>query len=310
MNKHTITLTGGGGAELRVSAQLLVDTLQALTEGARLAARFVVEGESARKGARPAWLDAACRFDVTGIKPGSVVLEIEAPTLLEAAPGRFSTEHQGVLFQEPSRWEHKTAIDLFGGILGDLLGGSSEQARVDRALLGACARFAGIVGPGFEGIKLDGIAGLAGPLFLSRAHAPVLEELLRQTPASHAARLVGTLDTISYTRAEFLLGLQNGDSVQARQERHDPAALRRLFGERVVASGVLHYRPSGKPLYMEVESLQPARDADALFGELPWVARAELPFTQGTGEGPLAVEAAWPGEESEEELWRALKELG
>jgi hypothetical protein len=73
MNKHTLTLMGGRPNELRISATVLHEAVGALIEGARLATRFAVEGESVRKGPRPAWLDAACDFEITGLSPGSAL---------------------------------------------------------------------------------------------------------------------------------------------------------------------------------------------------------------------------------------------
>jgi len=58
---------------------VLLETVGALLEGARQATRFFIEGESTRKGPRPAWLDAACSVDVTGLTAGSAVVALEAP---------------------------------------------------------------------------------------------------------------------------------------------------------------------------------------------------------------------------------------
>ena len=49
MKKHKLTLMGGAHDELRVPAAVLRESIEALLEGARLATRFAVEGESVRK---------------------------------------------------------------------------------------------------------------------------------------------------------------------------------------------------------------------------------------------------------------------
>ena len=93
MKKHKMTLLGGTRGELRVPADVLLETVGALLEGARQATRFFIEGESTRKGPRPAWLDAACNVEVTGLSAGSAVVALEAPTLADAAPDRFGGGH-------------------------------------------------------------------------------------------------------------------------------------------------------------------------------------------------------------------------
>lgn len=60
--------------ELRISAKVLHEAVGALIEGARMATRFAVEGESVRKGPRPTWLDTACDFVVTELSAGSAVI--------------------------------------------------------------------------------------------------------------------------------------------------------------------------------------------------------------------------------------------
>jgi len=89
MKKHTLALLGDNGGKLCVPAKVLQETIASLIEGARRATRFFVEGESSRKGRRPARLDAACNMTITRLSAGSAVLAIEVPTIEEAAPERF-----------------------------------------------------------------------------------------------------------------------------------------------------------------------------------------------------------------------------
>lgn len=88
MTRRALRFLGGHGEDLRIPAQALVDAVGALLEGAERAVRLVVEGESARSDARPAWLAAACRVEVTGLAAGPAVITLEAPTLAEALPDR------------------------------------------------------------------------------------------------------------------------------------------------------------------------------------------------------------------------------
>ena len=94
MNKHKLKLMGGPHSDLRVSAVLLHEAIGTLIEGARLATRFAVEGESIRKGPRPTWLDSACAVDIVGLTAGSVDIAMEAPTLQEVDAARFGGHRQ------------------------------------------------------------------------------------------------------------------------------------------------------------------------------------------------------------------------
>ena len=158
MNEHKLTLMGGAHDELRVPASVLRESIEALLEGARLATRFAVEGESVRKGPRPTWLDAACALDITGLSPGSAVVSVEAPTLREADAVKFGDNGQRSLFGEaPADFGDQTAIDLFGQVLAAVVEQEPDDVVADRALLDSCVRFARVSGGGFEGVRLEGL---------------------------------------------------------------------------------------------------------------------------------------------------------
>lgn len=313
MKKHKLTLVGGLRDELRVSAWVLHEALEALLQGARLATRFAVEGESVRKGLRPAWLDAACAVEITGLMPGSVELSMEAPTLREADAAKFGEQSQRSLFAEADQdLGEQTAVDLFGQVLAVVVERSPDEVVADRALLDTCVRFAKVAGGGFEGIRLEGLRGRDEPLVITPAQVPKMELLRDETPAPRAVRVAGVLDTISASRSDVILRLKDGTKLPARVEDHDPEALRDLFGKFVVVSGVAHYRPSGRMLLLDVESIGEAGAGDHLFESAP-VAPKRLPVAtavaQDESSGVSAFFGTWPGEETDEELLQALQAI-
>lgn len=313
MKKHTMTLLGGTRGELRVPVDVLLETVGALLEGARQATRLFIEGESTRKGPRPAWLDAACNVEVTGLTAGSAVVALEAPTLAESAPDRFGGAHQVSLFAEPHRLVDSTnsAVDIFAGVLASVVRGDKEGVLADRALLDTCVRFARAARDDFEGVQLEGIAGLDVPLVVRRDDVAKIELLRDKTPGPRAVRMTGTLDTISATKSDVVLTLSDGSAVAARLDAHDSEQLKVLFGSRVVVSGMAQFRPSGKLLVIDIEHLGPARDVDAVFESAPKAAGAPpaSPLPQDETTGVSAFFGTWPGDESDEELLSALEAI-
>ena len=314
MNKHKLTLMGGFHGELRISASVLHEAVGALIEGARLATRFAVEGKSVRKGPRPSWLDAACAIDITALSAGSAVIAIEAPTLQEADTTRFGDDGQRSLFEEHDRGlgEH-TAVDLFGYVLASVIEGEADDVMADRALLDTCVRFAKVSGDGFEGVQLEGLRFREQPLAITLQHVPQIELLRDETPPPQAARVAGALDTISASRSDVILTLKDGTKVSARLEDHDSEVLKELFGKQVVVSGVAHYRPSGRLLLLDVESIGEATAGDRLFEAAP-VAQKRMPVVtpvaQDDSSGVSAFFGTWPGNEGEDELLDALEAIG
>lgn len=313
MKKHTMTLLGEARGGLRVPAEVLLEAIGALLEGARQATRFLVEGESTRKGPRPVWLDAACNIEVTGLTAGSAVVALEAPTLSDAAPERFGGTRQVSLFAEPLRLidSSNSAVDIFAGVLAAVVQGDRDQVLADRALLDTCVRFARAARNGFNGVQLEGIAGRGTPLLVRHDEVAKIELLRDETPGPKAVRVTGTLDTISATKSDIMLTLVDGTAVAARLDAHDNDQLKVLFGKQVVVSGMAQFRPSGKLMVIEVEHLGPARDGDAVFECAPKVAaRPVAPqLLQDETTGVSAFFCTWPGEESDEDLLAALEAI-
>jgi hypothetical protein len=126
---------------------------------------------------------------------------------------------------------------------------------------------------------------------------------------------MGTLDQISASRPGVVFKLDDGTSVRARIEKHDPEALRSLFARKVVLSGTLHYMASGKPRLIDVEYIALAGQGDEMWSGIPvGLKPAEAPlFTPRMQDGTTGVSAIfgiWPGDETEEELLRAAEEVG
>lgn len=313
MRKHTLHLLGGSG-ELRISAPVLIEAVGALLEGARLSARFAVEGESVRKGPRPTWLDAAADFDVTGLAPGSIAVALEARTLGEADEVRFGAGGQRALFDDKDeRFGEKTAVDIFGELLDAILTGERDEVFADRALLESCARFARVSGSAFSGVRLGGLRGRRSEITISPEDAPRIELLRDETPRPQAARVAGKLDTVSATRPDIVVLLKDGTRVPGRMETHDLDELKSFLGQEVVISGTAHYRPSGRLLFMNVESLDLARPEDRIFQTAPTPMRQRVTQRLLEKEGPSGVASffgTWPGDETDAELLEALREIG
>jgi hypothetical protein len=313
MKKHRLTLLGGFQGELRVPASVLHETVGALLEGARQATRFFVEGVSVRKGPQPTWLKAACEIQITALSPGSAVLALEAPTLEEADPSRFGEDAQGSFFDEAgSKISKLTSVDLFGNVLSAVVEGGMDDVMADRALLDTCVRFAKAVGGSYEGVRLDGLASPGSTITIKSEHVPKIELLRNETPPSRAVRLTGTLDTISASRPDVVLTLPDGTRVPARLEDHDVNKLKNLFDEKVVVSGMARYRPSGRLLLVDVEWIKAASEKDDLFEVMP-VSRKRRPVVQilpqDEASGVSAFFGTWPGDESDEDLLRALRAI-
>lgn len=119
-------------------------------------------------------------------------------------------------------------------------------------------------------------------------------------------RLEGTLDMVRARDAAFTLVLADGRELPGRLMRGGVAGLGRLLGRRLLVFGVARLGPAG-----EVESV----DAD---GYIP----TDGTWTRSASDPPFSPEVAaelarrwkevlgkWPGDETDEEIDQALREL-
>lgn len=315
MKRHRLVLQGGDAGALRISDDQLAELLAALKEGARLALRFQAEGISNQPGPRPRWLEACTRHVITGLSAGSAVLELEAPTLEQAAPDSFPTVGQFSLLEleEPPVPPGSTALDLFAAVLRQIQQGDGSTLKADRALLEGCLRFARVPVGSFSGISLGPIDCEGAPVTLKASDIPLIEALVQQTPLPQAIRFTAKLDTISSTRPSVTLLSDDGEKILARLPGSvSTEELRALFGQRVMVAGIGHYRPSGRVQQIAISQIHLAAAEDELFSEPPraWGSTPIFaPAIQEPGSGVANFFGTWPGEESDEDLTAALSAI-
>lgn len=306
MIKHTLKLHDGKAGELRVPADLLCEMLGTLLEGARQAARFAIEGTSTRKGPRPGWVDRVTAIDVTGLTPGSTVIDFEAPTFGEADTERFGDEKQGELFDD--EWtvmRGRTAVELFGDVLAEGLNGNREKVRADRGMLDTCIKFISIFRGRYSAFELFGPSFDKGVVKFECDQIDKLESLRDATPEAEAVRVCGLLDTISASRPVVILQLNDGTDLRVRLEGDVASKREEFFNKKVVVSGMASFLPSGRVGTVVAESIELARDADDLFARMPTVRPFWSPIRPSKTEpegGVRAFFGIWPGDETDEEL--------
>lgn len=315
VKQHRLVLQGGSSDQLRLPIELLTALLTALQDGARLAARFRVEGLSSQAGPKPRWLEACTAHVVTGLHAGSAVLELEAPFLQDAAPEQFGEALQRDLFSEPGEpiGPDRSAIDLFASVIQQVKSGNAAAVQADRALLQSCLRFAQLPKGEFSVVELSAMGDDQASVALSSADIPTLEALIQDTPPPQAVRFTCLLDTISVSRQTVLLKADSGETVPARLGAGvDPEQLRALWSQRVLITGMAHYRPSGSIQQVAVDGLQRAEPQDELFSRAPLPASRQPVFRSEPHDQQTGVASfigTWPGEESDEELIEALQAI-
>jgi hypothetical protein len=276
--------------------------------------RMALEGASSSLGAPPVWLRRAADVRVTGFgeKSGATILNLEAPMLGEAAEE---------LYAQDTLWETKpapteTALNVLAHVLDDVRKANAESALYDRPLLGRVAHLRRLLGDRVTAIRLPMAAD--GEHLAALVDEEVVESAVRlsdRTPAPSPIRLVGKLDMIRHSTRSFGVLLEDGAEVRGVLETQEQMEeLKKLLGSELLVVGRAVYRPSGKLLRIDAHSFDSGKDQPRLFTKVPpprekrpSVVRAKI--SDHHRKGVPAFFGTWPGEETDEDFERMLKEV-
>lgn len=314
LTEHAVQAFGPAVKDGRPKPEAAGSILRLLGPAARGATSMGFRHASRVRGRPPAWLQRAYRVRFIGIAPGAeegTVFRFVAPSFRTAAPEVYEQRELVQLRPDPD----KTALDLLGLALIDLAEKRPDSERYDVDLLRRLERFAKGSFKGVESLTFGGgnIGEGVVPI-LSGSLAQAAADLCRETPSPNRARVTGKLDMIRHHDRVFALLLQDGVTVQGIWLGDDLEVLRSLFGKDVAVEGKAVYRASGSLLRIDAEAMRKARAPDNAFAVLPQPTMQatdvrQLHQPQFRGQGASALYGRWPGEETEEQILEALREL-
>lgn len=291
--KYEIHLDGAHASDL--SLGVLRDLADLVVEGSSRAARLAAEGRSTARGTAPPWLGESSDVRLVGLREGSLTLDVTARSLAESAPGIFTT------------LSGETAFDLLMVAVDDALHGRRDSERLDLGMLQTLIKTRSLFGRGPSQLRITRASG--GTVEFSEGAVESFQKLAAETPSPRVDRIVGLLDSLTMSTRTGLLKLDDGTSL-----RGDIAAsvdldrLKGLLGFEVVVEGTVAFRPSGRPQRIEIDHVAPAGPRDLLWRRTP---RGELGHEQLVlpSEGLDHLFGQWPGDEDDEQVFAALREL-
>lgn len=136
-----------------------------------------------------------------------------------------------------------------------------------------------------------------------------MSEIQQQTASRPSARVrvEGTLETIRASDASFVLKLDDGRELPCLLVGRPVEEFARLLNRRVLAFGTAVPSAGGSMLRLDVDGYLP-NDGGPFFRSLPpgqWTADEKEEMARRLGD----VIGKWPGDETDEEIEKALREL-
>lgn len=308
--RYHLCLSGLRENRGQIKAVSLRRVLAALLRTAERATRLLATGQGSERGPKPGWLDASLDFTITGLKPGSTVLDIEAPHLGETAYEEF-VQHE-FWCERPN--PEDTALDLAALAIEEAGAAEPSGDRFDSAVLEAILKFKKAAGT--SGIRYELIPqGSARGQFTLDEHVYVrVDERLKSMPAPKAFVVSGRLDEIGYGGGRFRLLLGQDSQLLGRLQPDSPGteALRLLWGKPATVEGIVHFKANGQPRLIEARRISACVEGDRVFEEMPSAEKTDthdIVTTQRKrprSNDPIVLAGAWPGDESIDELLTQL----
>lgn len=241
---------------------------------------------------------------------GATRLHFGAQTLGQAAPKLF---RQGLLFDDLLNPD-QTAFDLVGSMLCDLSNQEKESDRFDTDLLKNVAKYERTFRHGVATIQFGGHAIRPQASAIDSKLVETARSLFEQTPRPQRVRVSGVLDMLRISDHVLELILPDNQRVRVLWVEKTVVALKEYLNQRVLIEGDAIFRPSGRLLRVDASVITAAKPQDDLFSTVPQSHAAPIqrsdylkPATAKTGFA--AIYGQWPGDETEEELLAALKEM-
>ncbi len=309
---RVLTLETAEGYGKRMPFALCGQAMDAIGPLFGYAVRMAVEGASAPRGGRPRWLhDAAdVRLVDYGARDGATLLHVEAPLLGAAAPELF--EQRELWPQAPP--EDATAVDLLAGSALDIRKQNPDSSLYDLALLHRMARLRLVFTAGLRAISLPFGRNGAPAVPLDQEAAASARLLSERTPPPREVRVVGKLDMIRYSTRSFALKMTDGTEVRGVLEGDQPIEIvGQRLGQPALVLGRAVYRPSGTLLRIDARAIETGEGQPTLWEKVPPPMNRKPRIERlKPGEATRWLDSffgKWPGEETEEDLLEALREL-
>ena len=290
----------------QIKAKRLLRVVEALIETAERATRLSVTGEGKARGPRPGWLNAAVDFTITGLEKGSTVIGLRSPSFGEAAP---------CLFAQPDFWCEKpgpddTALDLAALAIEEAGTDSPEGDRFDGSVLESILKFSRSGGAHGINYKLVPRGSAWGKFTLNEDLCAKVRQQIENMPRPKAFVVTGMLDEIEHGGGRFRLLLEGNSYILGRLNADFPdvEALRTLRGRPTTVEGMVHFKVNGQPRLIEARKISPGLEGDCVFEKMPESGqKLESFFKRPTRAADIDnLAAAWPGDESVEELLAEL----
>ncbi len=265
--RHTIRLQGFDLENGKISFSLLAKLNEQLLRLSESTLRSFVNGNSTlKRGKQAEWLVRSLDFNLSGLKSGSTILEVEAP-LLKETMGNMQVPMFGDLPMEEVTANSALGLGLYA--FDKAIHGDVNSFILDKHLLKEMRHFGKFLTK--KGSSIEVSSGKKSKTV--RLKKEVIEKIKTiedKTPASIKTKVTGVLDVLKHSNNQLELIVDETKRIRAvLSEQLSISELTHFFGKAVTVSGTANYNPSGEVISFEINGYKPVNKKEKYFSQLP-----------------------------------------
>lgn len=217
-------------------------------------------------------------------------------------------------FRDKSELQNLTPVALVIKAFRAALTEEEDKNLLDEPLIDELIRFRKFFKSDQEEILLSNRNTIPEVKF-SNKEIDQIENLYKSIPEPQKTMINGVIDEMKYSKKQMVLITENRERVVVMpQDDTVLASIKEYFGREVTLTGMAHFKPGGQLSYVSLESFGEPGKSDRFFSKKPqkMSIQQQVAFQvrEGKKKNPIDdIIGQWPGDETDEEFDRMLKDL-
>ncbi|NIM34988.1 MAG: hypothetical protein GTN67_06000 [Hydrotalea flava] len=217
------------------------------------------------------------------------------------------------LFKEKKALNALTPMALVIKSFTAALSDEDDKNMIDEPLIDELLRFKKFFQTDTEKVLLTNRSTIPEIEF-SRKEIDKIESLFKTIPQPQKTVVAGVIDEMKFSREQVILTTSDNKKIVVIVAKELFQDLKDYFGQEIAINGMAHFKPGGQLSYVKMESFGDAGKAGKILSRKPdkmtMQQQIALQIREGKKRNPIdEIIGTWPGNESDEEFEKMLKDL-
>ena len=217
------------------------------------------------------------------------------------------------LFKEKQALNTLTPMALVIKSFTAALSDEEDKNMIDEPLIDELLRFKKFFQTDTEKILLTNRSTIPEIEF-SRKEIDKIESLFKKIPQPQKTVVAGVIDEMKFSREQVILTTSENKKIVVIVAKELFQDLKEFFGQEIAINGMAHFKPGGQLSYVKMESFGNSGKATRILSRKPdkmnMQQQIALQIRQGKKRNPIdEIIGTWPGNETDEEFEKMLKDL-